>query len=139
MHQDLYDRIKPAAAEVDTGVAQLLVDLKQRGLLKKTLVVCLGEFGRTPKINSRGKNPGRDHWARNFGILLAGGGIKGGIAVGKTSANGQEIVDRALSVEDFFQTMSRALGIDASKELYTPEGRPLKIVDGGEPVKELFA
>ena len=139
MHQDLYDRIKPAAAEVDTGVAQLLVDLKQRGLLKKTLVVCLGEFGRTPKINSRGKNPGRDHWARNFGILLAGGGIKGGIAVGKTSANGQEIVERALSVEDFFQTMSRALGIDASKELYTPEGRPLKIVDGGEPVKELFA
>ena len=71
MHQDLYDRIKPAAAEVDTGVAQLLVDLKQRGLLKKSLVVCLGEFGRTPKINSRGKNPGRDHWARNFGILRA--------------------------------------------------------------------
>ena len=138
MHQDLYSRIKPAAAEVDRGLSQLLADLKQRGLLKKTLVVCLGEFGRTPKINSRGNNPGRDHWARNFSILLAGGGISGGTVVGKTSDNGQEIVDRALSVEDFFQTMCRAFNIDASKELVTPEGRPLKIVDGGQPVKELF-
>ncbi|MBC7820234.1 MAG: DUF1501 domain-containing protein, partial [Planctomycetaceae bacterium] len=138
MHQDLYSRIKSAAAEVDRGLSQLLADLKQRGLLKKTLVVCLGEFGRTPKINSRGNNPGRDHWARNFSILLAGGGISGGTVVGKTSDNGQEIVDRALSVEDFFQTMCRALNIDASKELVTPEGRPLKIVDGGQPVKELF-
>ncbi|MEK6260918.1 MAG: DUF1501 domain-containing protein [Planctomycetota bacterium] len=138
MHQDLYSRMKPTAAEVDRGLSQLLADLKQRGLLQKTLVVCLGEFGRTPKINSRGNNPGRDHWARNFSILLAGGGIQGGTVVGKTSDNGQEIVDRALSVEDFFQTMCRALNIDASKELVTPEGRPLKIVDGGQPVKELF-
>jgi uncharacterized protein (DUF1501 family) len=135
----VYDRIKPAAAEVDQGLSQLLADLKQRGMLQKTLVVCLGEFGRTPKLNSRGNNPGRDHWARNFGILLAGGGIRGGTVVGKTSDNGQEITDRALSVEGFFQTMCRAMNIDASKELYTPEGRPLKIVDGGEPVKELFS
>ena len=88
MHQGLYTRIKPAAAKVDQGLSQLLADLKQRGMLQKTLVVCLGEFGRTPKINSRGNNPGRDHWARNFGILLAGGGIQGGTVVGKTSDNG---------------------------------------------------
>ena len=72
-------------------------------------------------------------------MLLAGGGIKGGQAIGKTSDNGQEITDRALSVDDLFQSFCKAMTIDADKELYTPEGRPLKIVDGGQPVKELFA
>ena len=139
MHTDLYARMKKSSADVDQGLSALLSDLKQRGLLESTLVVCLGEFGRTPKINSRGSNPGRDHWARNFNAFLAGAGIRGGQAVGKTSSNGQEITDRALSVEDLFQTLCRALHIDASKELITPEGRPLKIVDGGEPIKELFA
>lgn len=139
MHTDLYDRIKPAAAEVDQGLSQLLIDLKQRELLAKTLVICMGEFGRTPKLNSRGGKPGRDHWARNFNVLLAGGGIKGGQAIGKTSDNGQEITDRPLSVDDLFQSFCKAMTIDAGKELYTPEGRPLKIVDGGQPVKELFA
>lgn len=138
MHQDLYSRMKPLSGEVDQGLSALITDLKQSGLLESTLVVCLGEFGRTPKINARGANPGRDHWARNFGVLLAGSGIRGGQAIGKTSANGQEITDRALSVEDLFQTICHALRVDASKELITPEGRPLKVVDGGERVQELF-
>lgn len=98
MHTDLYARMKKSSSDVDQGLSVLLSDLKQRGILESTLVVCLGEFGRAPKINSRGDNPGRDHWARNFNALLAGAGIRGGQAVGKTSSNGQEITDRALRV-----------------------------------------
>ena len=139
MHNDLYQRIVPAAGEVDQGLTQLLSDLKQRGLLQKTLVVCMGEFGRTPKINARTPNPGRDHWARNFNVLLAGAGIKGGYVIGRTSDNGQEISERPVSVDDLFQTLCRAMQIDANKELYTPEGRPLRIVDSGTAVQELFA
>ena len=70
--------------------------------------------------------------------MLAGAGIRGGRVVGKTSANGQEVVDGAVSVEDLFQTICRAMKIDADKELYTPGGRPLKIVDGGKPVSEIL-
>ena len=138
MHNSLFTRIKPAAGEVDRGVSALLRDLKQRGLLDRTLVIVAGEFGRTPKVNTKSPAPGRDHWARNFGMLMAGAGIQGGRVVGKTSANGQEVVDRAVSVEDLFQTICRAMKIDADKELYTPGGRPLKIVDGGKPISEIL-
>ncbi|HUG90090.1 MAG TPA: DUF1501 domain-containing protein [Planctomycetaceae bacterium] len=139
MHDSLYNRIKPAAADVDTGLSQLLGDLKQRGLLDRTLVVCLGEFGRTPKLNRRDPAPGRDHWAKNFGALLAGAGVRGGAVIGKTSSDGQEVADRPVEVSDLFQTLCKALGIDASTELYTPQGRPLTIVDGGSVIRELFA
>lgn len=138
MHERLYERLPNAAAEVDKGLSQLLKDLKQRGMLDNTLVICMGEFGRTPKINERTPTPGRDHWARNFSALIAGGGIRGGQVVGKTSADGTEIVDRPIAVEDLFQTYCRVLGIDGSKDLITPEGRPVKIVDGGEAIKELL-
>ena len=139
MHNRLFDRIKPAATDVDNALSQLLKDLKRRGMLEKTLVICMGEFGRTPKINKRKPAVGRDHWARNFNLLMAGAGIRGGTVIGKTDANGQKITDRPVTVEDFFQTMCKAMQIDADHELAGPGGRPLKIVDGGNPVKELFA
>lgn len=139
MHDSVFDRIKPAAGEVDQGVSALLIDLKERGMLDKTLVICMGEFGRTPKINSRTPKPGRDHWARNFNILLAGAGIRGGQAIGATSDDGQEVIRRPVTVEDFFQTLCKAMTIDADEEFWTPSGRPLKIVDGGQPVNELFS
>ena len=139
MHNSIFDRIGGAAGEVDRALSQLLVELKQRGRLEKTLGICMVEFGRMPKINSSTPKPRRDHWARNFNLLLAGGGIRGGRVVGRTSENGQEIVDRELAVEDLFQTLCQVMQIDASEELYTPDGRPLKIVDGGEPIRELLS
>ncbi|REK34939.1 MAG: DUF1501 domain-containing protein [Planctomycetota bacterium] len=139
MHANLWQNIPRAAGEVDEGVSALLTDLKQRGMLEKTLVVVLGEFGRTPKINQSTPNVGRDHFARNFNLLMAGGGIKGGVCVGTTSSDGMEIDDRPVEVDDFFHTMCRCMGIDADKELITPEGRPLRIVDAGAPVEELLS
>lgn len=138
MHNDLWQRLPAAAAEVDQGLSQLLTDLKQRGMLSKTLVICLGEFGRTPKINQRTPQVGRDHWARNFNLLIAGGGIKGGVCVGDTNPDGVEIKDRPVEVDDLFATMCAVMGIDADEELITPEGRPLRIVDNGTAVKELL-
>ena len=138
MHQDLWQNIPRAAGEVDQGLSALVKDLKQRGLLERTLVVVLGEFGRTPKINQRTPNVGRDHWARNFNLLIGGAGIRGGQCIGKTSDDGMEIADRPVEVDDLFRTMCGSLGIDADKELITPEGRPLRIVDAGEPIGELL-
>lgn len=139
MHDSIYKKIPTAAADVDLALSQLLKDLKQRGLLEKTLVLVTGEFGRTPKINQRTPAPGRDHWARNFNLLLAGAGIRGGQVIGKTSDDGQEIADRPVTVEDLYQSMCKAMGINASYEYVSTEGRPLKIVDGGTVVNELFA
>jgi len=139
MHQNLWQSMPGTAGQVDRGVSQLIRDLKSRGMLEKTLVVCLGEFGRTPKINKRTPSVGRDHWARNFNLLIAGGGVRGGVCVGETSADGMEIKDRPVSVDDLFSTMCQSMGIDDSEELYTPDGRPLKIVDEGLAVHELFS
>jgi hypothetical protein len=138
MHNDLWQRMPANAADVDQGLSQLVTDLKQRGLLQKTLVLCLGEFGRTPKINQRTPEVGRDHWARNFNLLIAGGGIKGGVCVGETNPDGVEIKDRPVEVDDLFATMCEVMGLDPSEELITPEGRPLRIVDEGLKVDELL-
>ena len=109
-------------------------DLKQRGLYDSTLVVWMGEFGRTPKINPRG---GRDHFPKAFNVVLGGAGIKGGQVIGKTDAGGGEVTDRPVTVPDLFQSFCKALTIDPNHENMAGN-RPLKIVDKGEPVKELF-
>jgi hypothetical protein len=138
-HQDNFDRVKRLSAEVDPALSALVSDLKERGLLDDTLVVWMGEFGRTPKINSRGAKPGRDHYPRAWSSVLAGGGIKGGQAVGKTDAEGATVMDRPIPATDFLATVCKALGINYAKQNQTPIGRPIRIVDkGAEPVKELF-
>lgn len=137
MHESLWEKMGKTAPEVDQGVAQLIADLKQRGLFEKTLVIVMGEFGRTPKINQRNPAVGRDHWARNFNLLIGGGGIQGGVCLGKTSDDGTTITDRQVEVDDLFQTMAKALGIDGTEELITPEGRPIRIVDKGMAITEL--
>jgi hypothetical protein len=134
-HQDNFARHKTLSAPVDQGVAALVGDLRERGLLDKTLVVVMGEFGRTPRING---NQGRDHWPRCFSVLLAGGGMKAGAVVGSTDAGGTGVKDRPVGVADLFVSFCEALKINPRKENLSTEGRPLKIVDGGKVVKELF-
>ena len=134
-HQDNFDRVKTLSAGVDPGVGSLIADLKARGMLSRTLVVCMGEFGRTPRVNP---NKGRDHWPRSFSAVLAGAGVKGGQVIGSTSADGTSIKDRPVAVADLFVSFCQALKIDPRKENLSTEGRPLKIVDGGKVVKELF-
>jgi hypothetical protein len=135
-HQDNFARTKALAEGVDPAFAALLGDLKERGRLGRTLVIWLGEFGRTPRINP---NTGRDHFPRAFTVALAGGGVRGGRVVGKTSADGTTIEERPVSVADLFCTFCQALKIDPRKENQATLGRPIKIVDAGNPVKELFA
>ena len=135
MHNNLWQNMPNVAGQVDQGLSTLLQDLKQRGLLEKTLVICLGEFGRTPKLNGNG---GRDHWAKNFNLLIGGGGVKGGVCVGETSTDGMEIKDRPITVDDLFATICTAMTIDPDEELITPEGRPLRIVEEGLPIDEIL-
>ena len=134
-HADNFDRSTQLCERIDRPTAELIRDLSRRGRLDDTLVIWMGEFGRTPRINPRG---GRDHFPRAFNVALAGGGIQGGRVIGKTNAAGTEVVDRPVSVADLFQTFCRSLQIDASKENMSPIGRPIPIVEGGSAVEELF-
>jgi uncharacterized protein (DUF1501 family) len=134
-HDDNFARVKRLAEQVDQPFAQLIRDLKDRGMLDRTLVVWMGEFGRTPNVNPRG---GRDHYPRAFNVAMAGGPIRGGQVVGETDAAGAAVKDRPVTVPDLFQTICAALKIDGDKENQSGVGRPIKIVDGGEPVRELL-
>ena len=120
---------------VDTGMAALINDLHERGQLDSTLVLLLGEFGRTPKIN---KDVGRDHWPHAMSVLVAGAGVPPGQVIGSTDVKGYYASDRIYSPEDFACSLYTKMGIDPHKILYTNTGRPLPIVNGGAPIKELF-
>jgi hypothetical protein len=135
-HQDNHERVGQLASQVDPGFATLITDLKQRGLLDRTLVVWMGEFGRTPRLNA---NAGRDHFPRCFNAAVAGGGIKGGQVVGASSADGSEPKDSPVEVPDLLRSLCHALQIDADKENMSPVGRPIRIVDGGKLVQPLFS
>lgn len=135
-HQENFDAVKGLARQCDPAVAALIADLKQRGLLDRTLVVWTGEFGRTPRVNPRN---GRDHWPRNFNGLLAGGGIKGGQVIGETSKDGTTLIKDPVNVPDLFCSICKSLDVNPAKENMSPIGRPMKIVDGGKPVDSLFA
>jgi uncharacterized protein (DUF1501 family) len=120
---------------LDRAIAGLVSDLVERGLYDKTLVVVMGEFGRTPRINPRG---GRDHYPRAFSAALAGCGVRGGQVIGKTDAGGDDVADGRMTEKDLFRSIYRALGINSDKEFMSPIGRPIKIVEGGAPVDQLF-
>lgn len=135
-HAENFERTATLAGQADPGFAALVSDLKRRGLLESTLVVWMGEFGRTPRINARS---GRDHYPRAFNVALAGGGVKGGQVIGSTTRDGTAVADSPVSVADLFCSFCHALGVDPRKENYSPLGRPLKIVDGGNKVDKLFA
>ncbi|MCA8995774.1 MAG: DUF1501 domain-containing protein [Planctomycetaceae bacterium] len=135
-HRDLFNTCRKRLPEVDNTVATLIEDLEERGMLDETLVVVLGEFGRTPKIN---KDAGRDHWSNAMSVLMAGAKIPGGTIVGATDRQGYSAVDRVLSPENFASTVYRKLGIDPGQILYTPQGRPSHLVSDPAPIDELMA
>jgi uncharacterized protein (DUF1501 family) len=115
--------------QVDMGASALVNDLRSRGLLDHTLIIWMGEFGRTPRLNQAG---GRDHYAKAWSTVLIGGGLRGGRVVGSTDAQGAEVTERPISANDFMATLCRILGIDFKKEVMTPGGRPIRIVEKGE-------
>ena len=121
--------------EFDQAFPALLEDLEQRGLLANTLVIVIGDFGRTPKINFSG---GRDHWPRASSVALAGAGVAGGVVLGKTDKQAGEPTDRPVTIEDFAATVYKILGIDFDKE-YRANGRPVRIVKDGVPIKEVLS
>ncbi len=134
-HQDNFNQTRSLLNVLDPAFATLIRDLGQRGLLKETLVVWLGEFGRTPRINA---NNGRDHWPACFSTVLAGGGIQGGRVVGRTDSLGMAVKERPVTVQDFYATMYLCLGVDTQKEFIDESGRPIQILDNGEPIVELL-
>jgi hypothetical protein len=128
--------LKKLIPPVDQATAALIKDLKDHGLLDRTLVIWMGEFGRNPRINL---TAGRDHFPRAFNVALAGCGIKGGQVIGSTDKLGTEVASRPVLVADLFCSFCHALGIDPRRENQSNVGRPLKIVENGEAVHELFA
>ena len=134
-HDNLYERVGNLSSQVDPAMATLITDLKQRGLLDSTLVVWIGEFGRTPRINPRG---GRDHYPRAFNAAIAGCGIKGGQVIGSSTKDGSAVATDPVTPADLFQTICKALEVDPDAENISPLGRPMKIVDGGKVVDKLF-
>ena len=139
-HSDIFGALRKRLPDWDNSVAALIQDLKERGLLESTLVVALGEFGRTPKLStlSGQATAGRDHWANAMSVLMAGGGTPGGTVVGATDRKGFSAVDRVLSPENFVATIYHKLGIDPGKIVYTPEGRPTHLVSDPTPIMELI-
>jgi uncharacterized protein (DUF1501 family) len=134
-HRDHFSRMKRLAGDADPGFAALIEDLRDRGMLERTLVIWTGEFGRTPRINPSG---GRDHYPKAFNLALAGAGIKGGQVIGATNADASVVKERPVRVPDLFCSFCHALRINPRKENQSDDGRPIKIVEGGEVVKELF-
>ncbi|QGJ69377.1 Sulfatase [Planctomycetales bacterium 10988] len=135
MHQRIESGMKRWVPDLDRAFAALIQDLSQRGMLDETLVVISSEFGRTPKINPQA---GRDHWPKVFSVVMAGGGIKGGMVYGSSDPTAAEPEENAVTVEDWASTVYDRLGIVADKELMAPGDRPIEIIDGGKPIKDIM-
>ena len=145
-HQNLYTQLKEGYTgakvpvglipSLDLAVSALIDDLNQRAMLDETLVIVMGEFGRTPKLNTSG---GRDHWPRVFSIAVAGGGVRGGQIIGNSDRTGESPYDRPVTPADFLATIYTLLGIDPAQTLYTPDQRPVRVNADGKIIAELLA
>ena len=121
---------------LDRAISALVEDLIQRGLYEKTLVVAMGEFGRTPKMNA---SAGRDHWGHTFSVLLGNGRMRMGQAIGRSSARGEHVLDRPVRPQDVAATVFHHLGINAHDISFTDGlGRPISLLEGGQPIRELM-
>ena len=135
-HENHYPTHEKLMRRLDQGMGALVRDLADRGLLMNTVVMAVGEFGRTPRIN---KTLGRDHFIHGFSVGLAGGGFKPGFAYGATSDDGMEIRDNPVTVPDLLATLCHSIGIDPEKEFTDQFGRPIRLVDHGRIVHKLLA
>ena len=134
-HKNGFERTKGLMTQLDPAMSGLLAELEHRGLLKDTLVVWMGEFGRTPRING---DEGRDHFPAAWSAVLAGAGILGGIAHGETDAEGATVVRDAVTVPNLLATIATTLGLRPDETVMSPAGRPISLTDGGTPVRALL-
>jgi len=134
-HANNFEAVKALSADLDAGWASLMSDLADRGLLERTTILWMGEFGRTPQINAQA---GRDHFPRAWTCVIGGGGIAGGQAYGRTSADGTTVEENPVDVTDVLATLSAALGVKTETENISNTGRPIKLVDGS-PIRQLLA
>jgi hypothetical protein len=139
-HWNHAERMSTALPQVDMAVSSLFEDLVQRGLWETTLVIVMGEFGRTPKMNdgSGMGTPGRDHWGNALSVLVGGGGVQGGRIVGSTNAKGEVPLDNPLRPGDLHHTIYKVLGVDPSLHFTNHAGRPVPAIDHGAVIEELF-
>lgn len=135
-HLDNFTRVRTLCRELDPGMSTLLADLSERKLLDDTLVIWMGEFGRTPVINPA---HGRDHYPAAWSAVLAGGGSRPGIAHGSTDSDGAKVASDAVTVPDLFATIATLVGMDPRHEEMSPVGRPIAVSDGGKPIRALIA
>jgi uncharacterized protein (DUF1501 family) len=134
-HQDNFRRVQRLSAELDAGWATLMSELQERGLLYRTTILWISEFGRTPVINS---NAGRDHFPAAWSCAFAGGGIRGGQTYGRTSADGMTVEENRVLIGDVLATLCTALGVPPHHENITPANRPIKLAEG-EPIRDILA
>jgi hypothetical protein len=134
-HQDVFGRTKKLMGTLDPAMSALLEDLQRRGIADSTLVVWMGDFGRTPNINA---NEGRDHFPNAWTAVLAGAGIRGGVVHGETDAQGAKVVKDAVTVPSLLATIATTLGLDPSEVAQSPAGRPISLTDNGVPVRALL-
>ncbi|MCO6454455.1 MAG: DUF1501 domain-containing protein [Pirellulaceae bacterium] len=134
-HVQNFARVKSLSEELDAGWSTLMVELRERGLLESTTILWLGEFGRTPAINANG---GRDHYPRAWSAVLAGGGIRGGQAYGRTSDDGTTVEEGKVDVPDLLATLCQALGVDPGTQNISEVGRPIRIAEG-TPIQDILA
>jgi len=136
MHENNFGMCRALLPTLDQIVSALILDLEERGLLSSTLVVVMGEMGRTPRVNGKA---GRDHWPQCGFVLLAGGGVKRGVVFGKTDDQGAYPADRPVSAGDLVATIYQLLGINPALTIDDLSGRPIGIAHGGEPVWDVIA
>ncbi len=137
LHQDVFNTLKNQRLPVlDKGIAGLTADLKQRGLLEHTNIVVMGEFGRTPRINA---NTGRDHWAQSWSVLVGGGSLQGGRAIGETDEDGMRIVSESYLPGDIWASIAYSMKIPLDTVHTSTRGRPMKLANGGTPIKGLIS
>ena len=136
-HQNIHATLRDTKLpELDQAMSALTEDLEQRGLLEDTAIIWMGEFSRTPRING---NAGRDHWARSWSVVVGGGGMNGGIAVGETNSDGTRVETEPYTSQDVMASVCKALGISLQTTFTSQNGRPMKIANSGKVIKELFS